>query len=337
MPTNRHAQIRYTILDRCFSNFNRIYDYEALLEEVNTVLYDLGTEGIQKRQLQYDIEHMKSNEGWTIELDDSLKIGRKKAFRYLDKKFSIANHPLNVNDAEQLETTLTILSRYKHREEFSWLEELIPRMQQSFELVDKGEDGVISYQENIYLKGKANISTLFNLILKRKKVKIIYEPYGKPKQEHVVNPEHLKQYNNRWFLFGYNEHYQSFSNFSLDRIISIEELAESFKPSSINWMDYFDDVIGVTKTPEKKSQKIKLKFSKQRINYVLTKPLHGSQKPDKSDASGQTISIEVIPNPELFQTILSFGADVEVLSPPDIRIQMAKICNEMHKIYNYAV
>ena len=67
MPTNRHAQIRYTVLDRCFSNFNKEYTYQDLLNEVNKVLHELGTEGIQLRQLQYDIAHMKSDAGYCIE------------------------------------------------------------------------------------------------------------------------------------------------------------------------------------------------------------------------------------------------------------------------------
>jgi len=37
MPTNKQAQIRYTILDRCFSNFNRLYNIDDLLEEVNKI------------------------------------------------------------------------------------------------------------------------------------------------------------------------------------------------------------------------------------------------------------------------------------------------------------
>ncbi|OBX24546.1 WYL domain-containing protein [Gelidibacter algens] len=324
MATNKHAQIRYTILDRCFSNFNRLYTYDYLLEEVNDHLYELGTEGIRLRQLQYDIDHMKSDAGWAIELDESLKKERKKAFRYQDKSFSIANHPLNVDDLEQLETTITILSRYKHRAEFSWLEELIPRMEQAFNLVADGDNGIVGYQENIDLKGRQHITTLFNLIVKRKQIKIIYEPYGKPQFDVVVFPYHVKQYNNRWFLFCFNAQYQSISNYPLDRIMSIEELAEGFEPSAINWLDYFDDIIGVTKPEDDKLEKIHLKFSEQRVNYVLTKPLHGSQKLDKSDEGGQMVIIEVVPNNELYQLLLSFGADVVVISPPKVRDEMVE-------------
>ena len=154
MSTNKHAQIRYTILDRCFSNFNRNFTYEDLLDEVNNVLFELGTEGVKLRQLQYDIAHMKSDAGYRIELDDGLKLIKKRLFRYKDRNFSIADHPLNQNDTEQLETTLAILSRYKNREEFSWLEEFIPRMELAFNLVASGDNGVISYQENLYLKEK---------------------------------------------------------------------------------------------------------------------------------------------------------------------------------------
>lgn len=222
------------ILDRCFSYFNRHFIYDDLLEEVNYVLFELGTEGVQLRQLQYDIAFMKSDEGYRIEFDDDLKDGKKRLFRYKNNGFSIADHPLNQNDSEQLETTLAILSRYKHREEFNWLEELIPRMEQAFDLVASGDNGAIGYQENIDLKGREYIGLLFNLLLKRKVTKLIYQAYGKPQQDIVVFPYHLKQFNNRWFLFGNNKEYQSVSNYPLDRIESILELGENFERSEIN-------------------------------------------------------------------------------------------------------
>lgn len=333
MATNKHAQIRYTILDRCFSNFNRLYDYDDLLDEVNDVLIEYGTEGIKLRQLQYDIEHMQSDAGWAIEFEESLRKGRKKAFRYNVAGFSIANHPLNVSDSEQLESTLAILSRYKHREEFNWLEELIPRMQQAFDLIEDGDNGIIGYQQNMDLKGRDHIGVLFNLIIKRKAIKVFYQPYGKPQQEVVIYPYHLKQFNNRWFLFGFNPEFKSISNYPLDRINVVEELYQTFEASDIDWVDYFEDIIGVTKPEEGQVQTVYLKFSEHRINYVLTKPLHGTQKPDKSDPDGLTVKIEVIPNRELYQLLLSFGEDVTVLSPDEVREEMKEKILKMKSNY----
>ena len=41
MPTNKNAQLRYQILDRCFSDFKHKYTFEDLKEKVNDALYDL--------------------------------------------------------------------------------------------------------------------------------------------------------------------------------------------------------------------------------------------------------------------------------------------------------
>ena len=206
-------------------------------------------------------------------------------------------------------------------------------MEQAFDLVSSGDNGVIGYQENIDLKGREYIGILFNLILKRKQTKLVYEPYGKPKQEEIIFPYHLKQYNNRWFLFCYNKKYKSISNYPLDRIVSLEEMSEDFEHSTISWMDYFEDIIGVTKPEKLQLEKIRLKFSEKRLKYVLTKPIHGTQKLDTTTTSQNIIKIEVIPNKELYQLLLSFGADVEVISPLGVRQEIISRINEMNTIY----
>lgn len=49
--------------------------------------------------------------------------------------------------------------------------------------------------------------------------------------------------------------------------------------------------------------------------YVLSKPLHGSQKVILNNESELIVSIEVIPNYELETLILSYGDRVKVLEP----------------------
>ena len=56
MPTNKNAQLRYQILDRCFSDFSRKYEIQDLVDIVNDALYDLyGTE-VSLRQIREDIK-----------------------------------------------------------------------------------------------------------------------------------------------------------------------------------------------------------------------------------------------------------------------------------------
>ena len=330
MASNKNAVLRYNVIDRCLSNFHKNHTLYSILDEVNEALTDHGYDGIKKRQLQEDIKFMESDDGFAIELEEGLKEGRKKILRYKEKGFSISEHPLNQLVIDQLKATLTILSRYKHRTEFSWLSEFIPRMQQAFDLVDKGDEGIISYQNNPDLKGNQWIDILFNLIVKKKAAKVKYKPFNKAAYEINIHPYHLKQYNNRWFLMAKTDGYDSISNLALDRIINIEESKVDYEETAINWLDYFYDIIGVTKPENCKPEKIILKFTKKRFNYVITKPIHPSQKNHihGEDEDETAISVEVIPNKEFYQLLLSFGEDVMVISPKQIRNKLIEKINK---------
>ena len=59
MPTNKNAQLRYKILDRCFSDFSRKYEIDDLLQIVNEVLYDVDGGMVSIRQIRDDIRNMR--------------------------------------------------------------------------------------------------------------------------------------------------------------------------------------------------------------------------------------------------------------------------------------
>lgn len=52
MSANKNAQLRYQILDRCFSNFRQGYTIDDLVEEVNEKLYDLNGTEVSLRQMK---------------------------------------------------------------------------------------------------------------------------------------------------------------------------------------------------------------------------------------------------------------------------------------------
>jgi predicted DNA-binding transcriptional regulator YafY len=302
---------------------------------------------ISRRTIQNDIKYIEE----TIENDLGNKIdfdkypvfqkgladGHKKAFRYSNLEYALGNQLLNKTDQEQLTETLALLSRYRNREDFDWLDELFPRIETAFNLVHEDHDNLISYQSNRDYTGQSWVGILYNQLLKKKILNIEYKAF-----EHAesyirkIHPYHLKQYNSRWFLFGYEEgeKYTGITNLALDRIQNMEETNENIKLDTTSWGDYFDDIIGVSKNPEAEAIKIKLRFNPQRIKYVLTKPIHGAtQKLDKTDLENRTISIEVIPNKELYQLLLSFGSDVEVLEPEMVKTELLIQAERVIKYY----
>ena len=125
------------------------------------------------------------------------------------------------------------------------------------------------------------------------------------------------------------------TNLALDRIVSMNIADDvQFVPNNdIDFEHYFDNVVGVTiPNEEVELQKIVLQFTKHRFPYVRSKPIHVSQQIES--ARDGIVSLLVKPNRELEQQILSFGPDVEVLSPIGFREQMKEKIQEMMKKYH---
>ena len=64
---------------------------------------------------------------------------------------------------------------------------------------------------------------------------------------------------------------------------------------------------------------------------ISKQPLHPSQRNRR--ASEGIIELKVIPNRELYQLLLAYGPDLEVLEPEDIRQKMAEFAGKMAEKY----
>src|SRR5690606_37171403 len=171
-----------------------------------------------------------------------------------------------------------------------------------------------------YLRGRDYVGALFHHTRYKVVLKVTYKSFKSDvASTMVIHPYYLRQYNNRWFLFGLNDSLQKISILALDRIVDIEECEEKtyIENTCFDPVDYFEDIVGVSRTEGDELQQIVLFFRRDAAPYVLSKPIHGSQKVVSQSDEGTTISIEVIPNFELETVILSYGERVKVLEPAD--------------------
>jgi len=318
MPTNKNAQLRYKMLDRCFRNKGRKYFIEDLVSACNEALLKTDSTGVKKRQIQHDIEFMKSEEGWNIVLDESLKEGKRRYYRYADPSFSIYNIPLDESEVNRLQTTLQTLSQFKGMPQFEWMYEILLKLKQG-----KDEDTlpqVMEFDNNQDLKGIEYIGMLYDAIVYKKVLKINYLESFKEEKVFEIHPYYLKQYNNRWFLFGYNTEHQKYNwNLSLDRIVKIKEIQKPHIPNTIDWGEYFNDIMGVTKPDHLSPEKIVLHFYGKTAHYIESKPVHGYQKKPKwLDSETLEVKLELIVNYELERFILSYADSVKVIQPQSL-------------------
>lgn len=334
MSINKNALIRYQVLDRCFRNTGRMYFWEDLLEECNKVLveFDSNSDGIQRRQLFDDIRFMESEAGWSVPLE-RIRYGRKIYYRYEDLSFSINNLPLNDLESEQMKSALQIISRFTGTPQFEWVNEMIPMLESKFGLIKRKKE-IISFESNIDLKGLEFLTPLFNAIINECVLLIKYKDFKSAESYNITfHPHYLKQYNNRWFVFGFNaDNNVPNWNLALDRIESLSETALKYNPSKTDWEDYFFDLVGVTRPVGLEVQEIVLKFSSEVAPYVITKPIHPSQK-HKNDPTGLEVKIKVIPNFELEKLVISFGDQVAVIAPKDFKERIAQRLKSATRLY----
>lgn len=318
MANNKNALIRYKILDKCFRNPGKKYFIDDLIEACEKVLMDIDSEsdGISRRQIFDDISFMESKEGWNIELD-KFRDGRKVYYRYTDISFSINNMPLNEVEINQLKDAVDILSQFKGMPQFKWVNELVPKLNQGI-VSNEVSDAIIEFDNNQYLKGIEHLGTLHNAIFYKKVLSVSYQPFENDTPfDILIHPYFLKQYNNRWFLFGFNPEKDKYDwNMAIDRIVSIKETKEKYqKNNKINWLEYFEDLIGVTKPIDTVPEKLILNFNGKTGKYMETKPLHGSQKSKWINKETLEVRLDIIINYELERLILSYADSVEIIKP----------------------
>lgn len=329
MSETKHPLTRYKILDKCLNDRFRRYNIDQLLEACNDKLELLGLLPVSKRQIYADIEYMKSSDGFRAPIK-SYQYGARKYLRY-SHDFSIMATPISEKEIFQLQVAISSLKKYKGLPFYNWIDELLTGLQ--FKLgVRNDDENVIGFEQNKDMIGLRFLSDLINYTLKHMTITVVYKPYNKDEVVWTIHPYYLKQYNNRWFLLGWNEKYEDLSIIALDRIQLVEQSETKFrKNTDIDFDLYFSNIIGVSIEDDTTPVLIELKFSKNRLPYVLSKPLHHSQ--NITDEENGIITIEVIPNKELYSQLLWFGDDLEILSPTSVREEISKKIESLCKKY----
>ncbi|SKB40879.1 Predicted DNA-binding transcriptional regulator YafY, contains an HTH and WYL domains [Sphingobacterium nematocida] len=334
MATNKQASIRYRILDNCLSNPQKRFSFQDLLDCLDTELSEINAnhKKISVRTLREDIKYMRSREGGSAPIEVYKQDG-KSYYRYTDKGFKLYNQGLNSAEVQQLKSAIDMLSKIEGLPQMGWLQEMGAKLEEVF-FLEKTEQLIMSHDNNRYLKGIEYLGTLFHAILYKKCVLIRYKSF-KASNETVfeISPYHLREFNNRWFLFGRNSEYQNLTNLALDRIIAIEETSLDYiENTEWDFSDYFEDIVGVSFSSST-LEEVHIWFNEKAAPYVLSKPLHGSQKVVSNDANGLVIKLDIIPNYELETLILSFGERAKVLSPDSFRESLYARVKAMYEGY----
>jgi predicted DNA-binding transcriptional regulator YafY len=335
MPVNRNALIRFKTIDQCLQNRYRKWTLDDLIAACSEALYEY--EGIEKavstRTIQADIQLMRSDK---IGYNAPIVVVDKKYYTYEDAKYSIVNIPITEKDLNKLGEVTEILKQFKGFSFFGELGIMVQKLEDKISASRTKQNMVIDMEKNENLQGLDNIEIIYRAIKNKLVLEIWYQSFKAKRPGKILfNPYLLKEYRNRWFVIGTKAGEQAIINLALDRIkdIDIDKETAYYQNPDFDQANFYKDVIGVT-VNKIRPMNVHLFFDNQNAPYVLTKPLHHSQKVIAESENGVEISIKVKLNFELEREILGFGAGVKVLSPERLKQSIAGTLRQAVLLYN---
>ena len=335
MPVNRNALIRYKTIDQCLQNRYRQWTLEDLIEACSEALYEYEgiVKGISKRTIQLDIQMMRSDK---LGYNAPIIVYDNKYYTYEEKGYSITNIPLTDTDLEKMSEAVEFMKQFRGFSHFKELDGMIQKLEDHVYSQKKKQKPVIDFEKNENLKGLEFLDVLYQSIIQQRAIRLTYQSF-KARQSSTFNfhPYLLKEFRNRWFILGIRKRGEPVLTLALDRIIDIHPaealylVNDDFKAE-----EYFKDVIGVTVDQNQKPSKVVLSVSHKHASYVITKPLHSSQKVIAKDNYGVTVELLVQHNFELEKEILGLGEGVMVLAPESLKRSITNRLSEAVELYN---
>ena len=351
MPKNKNAMTRYQILDELLSNRYHNYSIGDLTDEVNRRLAEMEEEPVTRRCIELDIQYLEYESPFMVELErysetaysvEKQKNYKKRCLRYADPSFSIFKKKMTSDEEHLLSEALSLLGQFEGLPNFDALENLRKG------LTTVPERQIISFTKNL-LEDSSLIGRLFTAISQQQVIEIGYHRFAEPDKQLTLclHPYLLKEYNHRWFLFAAAESDGKLLCFALDRIEEvIPQPSHKYIPFDGDLEEYFDDIIGVTNYADEPVQHIVFWTSDSSKDYVMTKPIHGSQRHYTGDKElalrqkyptlqgGAFFSIDCKYNYELIRELCSFGNGLLVLSPKNIQEKVYERIDAMMKDYS---
>lgn len=222
--------------------------------------------------------------------------------------------------------------------------EFIESLSEEFrEAQDGPEQTIVSFEtEYDLMEGMDFYPEVYRAITDRRTLRVSYHRMHRPAKELTafICPDFLKQYHNSWYVFGMvREGEDVTADFvpgrmplaAIDGIAVADQTAFPYQATHRDYEAYFSEIIGIERDENCPQEPIRLRVSSHILDRIMTTPLHPTQERCKALDAGRYkgIELKVRRNKELIRLLLSYGSDMEVVSPAILRRQMMRELQRM--------
>ena len=336
MPHIKNALIRYRIIDRCIRNKYKSYPSKQELREAceeNLFGTNYG-EHICDSTIEKDLFNMR------MDHDAPIKYSKKhNGYYYEDPSYSINDIPLTEDDLESIQFAVNTLQQFREVDMFKQFGQAIDKIVDRVAIESKqslnSENPIVQFETAYSSGGNEFLPPLYEAIISKNKVIFNYKSFKSTDfKERIVSPLLLKEYRNRWYLISFDESKNDIITFALERMLNLESIKEnSIIPGSFNPKEYFEYSTGIT-AYKGEPELIEIKADSISAKYILSQPFHHSQKLISEYNEYSIFQLKVFISEELIRSFLSFGGEIEVLSPANLRSMIKQRSSELFQKYN---
>jgi predicted DNA-binding transcriptional regulator YafY len=336
MPHIKNALIRYRIIDRCIRNKYRPYPSKKELREAceeNLFGSNYG-EHICDSTIEKDLFNMR------MDHDAPIKYSKKNdGYYYEDPNYSINDIPLTEDDLESIQFAVYTLQQFREVDMFKQFGQAIDKIVDRVAIESKqslsSENPIVQFETAYSTGGNEFLPPLYDAIINKKKVGFDYKSFkSSGTKERVVSPLLLKEYRNRWYLISFDESKNDIITFALERMENLQTTEwTAILPSDFNPLEYFEFSTGITAF-KGEPELIEIKADVISAKYILSQPFHHTQKLISETSDYCIFELKVFVSEELIRSILSFGGEIEVLSPVNLRSILKQRSAELFQKYN---
>ena len=236
----------------------------------------------------------------------------------IDNEFILNKSLFDTNEKEQIIAALQGLEKTNE----AYKSELITKLSALFKIKNSNwiEIDFTSWGSNNTYQDLFN--ALKTTIINKNIISFSYNSSKAEKINRRVKPIRLLFKEQDWYLYAFCLLRNDFRYFKLSRIKDLEVLA-------INYEDNFENIVLKREIKYENTVNIKLKFNKSVAFRV-----YDEFKAIVEDKKGNLyVEMKIPNNYKLYNYIFSFGANVEILEPKEIRTQFKNMINKIAKKY----
>ena len=288
---------------------------------------------VSRKTVVRDITFMRDRLDLPIEFDP-----RSNTYRYTRPVESFPTVKVSEGEIMALLVARKALEQYRgtpfHRQLAISFEKLTGGLKDQISFSPADEMQTVSFKN--FGLGKADL-TIFNVlsgaVLRQHHLEFDYRKPGEAQAaRRHVQPYHLANRENLWYLVAFDIERGALRTFALPRISNPTVLSTKFvRPADFSPEKFFANALGVF--GGERNYRVVVRFSAPVADRVREREWHESQKLRDLPDGRLELTLQLGALPEIERWVLTWGGEAEVLEPQELRVRLKATAAALTKLY----